>query len=153
MTLETDLRTHRERLEQDEAPGLQEGAPRWSPYWDRCRACGTQEMPHRGRGLCDLCYVRLRMLRLLPPLTGYVTAGSRNRGAWSRAYKACRVCGTTERPHHARGMCARCYMQWLRARAEGQEALPAAPGTLEEENGCLSGEVMDSERSTALKGP
>lgn len=133
MTLETELRTRREQLEQDGPPGPRGGPGRWSPHWDRCRLCGTQEMPHRGRGLCDLCYLRLRMLRLLPPLTGYVTAGSRNKGAWSRERRACRVCGTTERPHHAHGMCARCYMRWIRAREGAPRAAPPAPCPLEEE--------------------
>ncbi|MGC8838904.1 MAG: hypothetical protein ACP5UM_10860 [Anaerolineae bacterium] len=153
MTLETELRTRRERLEEEGVPGPQGRAQRWSPYWDRCRACGTQEMPHRGRGLCDVCYLRLRMLRLLPPLTGYVTAGARNKGAWSRASGACRVCGTTERPHHARGMCARCYMRWLRAREETPGTDSPAPNPLEEEQTRLSAEPSASERSTALKGP
>lgn len=129
MTVETRLGVQLDAPETHEA----QETPRWSPVWDRCQACGTQEMPHRGRGLCSLCYVRLRMFGLLPPLTGYVVAGSRNGGAWSRDYDACQVCGTTERPHHARGLCARCYARWLRARRALQNAsAPAAvPRVLE----------------------
>lgn len=153
MTLETELRTRREGLEQD-ASSPEGGSGRWSPYWDRCRACGTQEMPHRGRGLCDVCYLRLRMLRLLPPLTGYLTtAKRRNTGTWSRGHEACCACGTTERPHHARGMCARCYMRWLRAKREALEAKSSASISTEEEQTCLSAGLSEVERSTARKGP
>jgi hypothetical protein len=28
---------------------------------------------------------------------------------WSTRYKQCERCGTTEIPHHARGLCLRCY--------------------------------------------
>ncbi len=152
MTLETELRTRREGLE-EEAPGPQGDPGRWSPYWDRCRACGTQEMPHRGRGLCDVCYLRLRMLGLLPPLTGYAAARSRNKGAWSRGHEACHVCGTAERPHHARGMCARCYMRWLRTRQGSLEAEFPASIPTEEEQTCLSADPSGAEESTARKGP
>lgn len=36
---------------------------------------------------------------------------------WSRHYDACVACGTTDRPHQARGMCNRCYADWSRHRA------------------------------------
>ena len=87
---------------------------RWSPLWDSCQLCGATELPHRGRGLCTLCYARLRLLHRLPALTEYVVEGGRNDGEWARDFSACRGCGTTSRPHHARGMCLRCYMRWLR---------------------------------------
>lgn len=153
MTLEMELRTHRERLQEEPVPCPRDGAQHWSPHWDRCRVCGTQEMPHRGRGLCEVCYVKLRMLRLLPPLTGYVVAGSRNKGAWSREHTACCACGTTERPHHARGLCARCYMQWIRARKGRLEPLSPAPSTLPEESDGVPCQAIGSEGSTAPKGP
>lgn len=31
------------------------------------------------------------------------------KGAWSRAWRCCRECGTTEREHYGKGLCARCY--------------------------------------------
>lgn len=27
-------------------------------------------------------------------------------------FKRCQMCGTTKRPHHARGLCQRCYQRW-----------------------------------------
>jgi len=30
---------------------------------------------------------------------------------WARSHDKCRECGTTERPHYAKGLCGRCYMR------------------------------------------
>ncbi|MGQ9584752.1 MAG: hypothetical protein ACUVXG_05075 [Anaerolineae bacterium] len=108
----TDTRVHPPL---DRGRGVQVREPRWSPQWDRCWLCGTTELPHRGRGLCDLCYVRLRLVHCLPPLAEYIVEGGRNVGRWSRDHVACRGCGTTRRAHHARGLCTRCYVRWLRS--------------------------------------
>lgn len=36
--------------------------------------------------------------------------------AWSRHHDCCVVCGTTEQPHQAKGICVRCYLsQWYQA--------------------------------------
>lgn len=32
----------------------------WSTEFDECVWCGTSEIPHKGRGLCDKCYTRER---------------------------------------------------------------------------------------------
>jgi len=119
MTISTQLRPSLDRPDLDRKIKPRQGRPRWSPLWDRCWLCGTTEFPHRGRGLCGLCYVRLRFLRRLPPLADYVVEGGRNNGAWSRGYDACRMCGTTQQAHHARGLCARCYMRRLRNALDG----------------------------------
>lgn len=37
------------------------------------------------------------------------TEGRAARPAWSKAHACCVDCGTTERPHLARGLCAACY--------------------------------------------
>jgi uncharacterized paraquat-inducible protein A len=37
-------------------------------------------------------------------------------GRWSRKYDKCLECGTTERPHYAKGLCARCYMRLYKRR-------------------------------------
>ncbi|MCA1669689.1 MAG: HNH endonuclease [Thermomicrobia bacterium] len=34
---------------------------------------------------------------------------------WSRKHDRCVKCGTTERPHNARGLCCNCYVYWRRA--------------------------------------
>lgn len=31
---------------------------------------------------------------------------------WARTHERCVGCGTTERPHRARGRCERCYKEW-----------------------------------------
>lgn len=33
---------------------------RWARDFDQCRECGTDETPHRGKGLCQNCYMRDR---------------------------------------------------------------------------------------------
>jgi LAGLIDADG-like domain len=33
---------------------------------------------------------------------------------WSRRFKFCIVCRTTERPHQSRGLCVSCYSRWLK---------------------------------------
>lgn len=38
-------------------------------------------------------------------------------GAWSRYYRACVSCGTTDRAHHAKGLCKTCHQ---RARKQGK---------------------------------
>lgn len=30
-------------------------------------------------------------------------------GLWSKKYEKCTVCGTTEKPHQANGLCTSCY--------------------------------------------
>ena len=45
-------------------------------------------------------------------------------GRWSRAFAACQACGTTERPHNARGLCHRCYARQLARRRAQQAATP-----------------------------
>jgi hypothetical protein len=37
------------------------------------------------------------------------------RFAWSRNYPACQDCGTTDRPHFAKGRCERCYFRQRRS--------------------------------------
>jgi hypothetical protein len=46
-----------------------------------------------------------------------IVRGKRKQGraeliGWARAYDACIDCGTTERPHRARGRCKRCDDRW-----------------------------------------
>jgi hypothetical protein len=36
---------------------------------------------------------------------------SRRQGVWSASHDACQGCGTTERPHEAKGLCHRCYVK------------------------------------------
>jgi len=31
---------------------------RWAKDWDCCRECGTTEIPHHAKGLCQLCYFK-----------------------------------------------------------------------------------------------
>lgn len=45
-----------------------------------------------------------------PGLTAPTSTGKKR---WARAYDACRICGTTERPHYGQGRCANCA-QYLR---------------------------------------
>ena len=35
-------------------------------------------------------------------------------GKWAKAHDCCVTCGTTERPHQARGLCRRCYAARLK---------------------------------------
>lgn len=41
-------------------------------------------------------------------------------GVWSIAYTSCMQCGTTERPHEAKGMCKLCYEQVKREKQRNQ---------------------------------
>lgn len=44
------------------------------------------------------------------PVTGRMT--KRRTDVWSSNADACVDCGTTERPHEAKGRCHRCYIRW-----------------------------------------
>ena len=127
MTISTQLEVPSD-VRGREGEGRQRLVHGWSLQWDRCQVCGTTEFPHRGRGLCSFCYVRLQLLRRLPPLAEYVMEGGRNNGAWSRDYAACRSCGTTERRHHGRGFCVRCYMRWFRRDTVHERAVALPEG-------------------------
>lgn len=47
--------------------------------------------------------------------------GKRTTG-WARDHDRCRSCGTTDRPHRAKGFCARCYNQALNDRLRQPDA-------------------------------
>jgi len=42
-------------------------------------------------------------------------------GQWAREYDRCQECGTTERPHYARGLCERCYHRLYKRRRRQAE--------------------------------
>lgn len=70
---------------------------KWSMKYDKCIECGTTEIPHSGKGLCERCYKR-SLYEL-----------SKTKDRWSLKYKCCIDCGRTDRPHKANGRCGVCY--------------------------------------------
>lgn len=47
---------------------------------------------------------------------------------WAKGHESCICCGTTERPHMARGLCNRCYQrQWARRRPRMPKAVRPPP--------------------------
>lgn len=52
-------------------------------------------------------------------------------GQWAREYDKCQKCGTTGRPHYARGLCERCYHRLYKRRqrqAEKEQVAAAKEG-------------------------
>ena len=87
-------------LELDDVELLDEYLPDWNrDGLKRCRECGTNVHPHKGKGLCRLCYHR-----------DYYDADPNgiHKGRWSKRYLKCIGCGTTERTHAGNGYCTRC---------------------------------------------
>jgi hypothetical protein len=63
----------------------------------------------------------LMVLRRADHSRAHTTIDNPNRlkpGAWSHKWSCCRACGTTERPHYARGMCEECYRRYRRQKAK-----------------------------------
>jgi len=71
---------------------------RWANKYDFCTSCGTTEVPHGGRGLCQTCYRREF------PKT------MKDRKRWSYKYEFCTVCGKNDAPHRGHGLCQVCYL-------------------------------------------
>lgn len=96
----------------------------WSRDFDCCQECGTTAYHFQAQGRCYRCYGNMRY-RTNPAAREKIKAravAQRHAGRpktprtprtrWSRANTACVDCGTTERPHMARGRCNPCYMRW-----------------------------------------
>lgn len=71
---------------------------RWAVAYARCRRCGTTEIPHVARGLCQSCYDTERRPRPA-------------RFAWALRHERCISCGTQSTRHYAKGLCVTCYNQ------------------------------------------
>jgi len=97
----------------------------WAKDWECCQECGTTERPHRARGLCKRCYdrewlkgenycvdcgakINLASTRC-HPCAVKIREDKLRGGRWARDWDRCRGCGTTERPHFAKGLCRPCY--------------------------------------------
>ena len=70
---------------------------RWSKKYDACISCKTTDRPHRGKGLCVNCYVRINKPRMVARKT-----------RWSIKYEHCITCGRSDRPYHSHGLCEAC---------------------------------------------
>ena len=96
----------------------------WSRDYECCVECGTTEYRYQAQGRCYRCYSNMRYRtnekareKIKARAVAQRRAGRPKmprtpRIRWSRAYAACVGCGTTERPHMARGRCNPCYMRW-----------------------------------------
>jgi integrase/recombinase XerD len=71
----------------------------WSSISDKCIWCGTTQVSHQAKGLCNNCYAKL--------LRG--TLGKEEKERWSKKYDRCQMCGTIEKPYRSNGLCATCY--------------------------------------------
>ena len=78
----------------------------WARKYDKCIRCGRTSRKHQALGLCDSCYVLLR-LHLKNPKMGF-----RNR--WALYHDKCKRCGTTKTRHRAKGLCRNCYIKVFR---------------------------------------
>jgi len=76
--------------------------PRRQAY---CPVCGRKARLAAGTDRCSAC-----LAEAIDRLFGHTGTTIRS---WARDYDACIGCGTTERPHHAHGLCRRC---WVRER-------------------------------------
>jgi len=97
----------------------------WSLGWKRCQECGTTARPHKSKGLCTNCYAReirkgknhcIDCGAEISPQSTYCNfcKGKIRGGHWARDWDCCRECGTTNRPHKAKGLCMNCYARELR---------------------------------------
>lgn len=85
---------------------------RWAIRHDACVRCGTSEVPHSGRGLCERCACKDSRNRAKERGASWATP-KRPPGAWSAAgHTACVECGQADREHVGRGLCQRCYYRW-----------------------------------------
>lgn len=61
---------------------------KWSLWYDACRNCGTNQIPHKAEGLCRRCYMwAYRQMRKLGHITRRLAGGQIVRGKKSRARK------------------------------------------------------------------
>lgn len=73
------------------------------------RNLNASEVVHHVNG--DTLDNRPENLRVMPSQAEHArqhTLGAR----WARRYDSCTDCGTTERPHEAKGLCRPCYKRW-----------------------------------------
>lgn len=72
----------------------------WARDYDSCIECGTTDRLHIAKGLCSLCWGRLKRPHI-------------KRFKWSLKYERCISCSTTEIQHHSKGLCDNCYANQL----------------------------------------
>jgi HNH endonuclease len=82
---------------------------KWGHGFDVCQQCRTTKHKHIARGLCMVCYQRLRRRE-----RGLVNGRKTLAGRWALDYSHCRQCNSTRRPHMAHGLCDCCYSGAIR---------------------------------------
>lgn len=73
---------------------------KWSANYPQCIECGTIEIPHCGKGLCQKCYSQKTYIPV--PLK------------WSYKHDSCVKCGTKDSKHQGHGLCHNCYLRQYR---------------------------------------
>lgn len=97
--------------------------PRWSKKYDRCRMCKTTKVQHQARGYCNNCYMQVLRKELKErPKEKIEELRVFDGFRWSVHYANCCSCGTTERKHHAQGLCKLCYTRKQRHEKPDKQA-------------------------------
>ena len=92
---------------------------RWSMNYKRCIKCGTVNIKHHVKGLCEKCYGKNRHFsnkntcidcgKSISNKTIKCKSCSHKIRVWSYKYERCIKCGTDKIKHHCNGLCNDCY--------------------------------------------
>jgi hypothetical protein len=113
----------------------------WADKFDACVQCGTTEIKHAARGLCETCYCRVENRHLWQRQRTWDVE------LWSVAHpdlKGCIKCRSSNNPHAGNGLCIICYA------AQYREKINSSPWVHRKFQCCQ--ECGTTERSHCAKG-